>query len=103
MLICALTMVFDRHRHETDEELSQSRWMDWVIAASAMAICYVYFELAWRIDFLLVTPIFIAGATYVLGIRPVRSAIVASLLITVVIYGLFRIIGIELPTHIIGL
>ncbi|MFT5438958.1 MAG: hypothetical protein ACI9MJ_000819 [Alphaproteobacteria bacterium] len=103
MLICALTMVFDRHRHETDKELTQSRWMDWVIAAAAMATCYVYFDLAWRIDFLLVTPVFIAGATYVLGVRPLRSAIVASLVITIVIYGIFRAIGIELPSRILGL
>ena len=103
MLICALTMIFDQHRHETDKELTQSHWMDWVIAATAMATCYVYFDLAWRIDFLLVTPIFIAGATYVLGIRPLRSAIVASLVITIVIYGIFRAIGIELPSQILGL
>jgi hypothetical protein len=37
MLICALTMVFERHRHETDKELTQSRWMDWVIAAATTA------------------------------------------------------------------
>jgi hypothetical protein len=77
--------------------------MDWVIAAAAMATCYVYFDLAWRIDFLLVTPVFIAGATYVLGVRPLRSAIVASLVITIVIYGIFRAIGIELPSRILGL
>lgn len=102
MLVCALALMFDKHRHETDEEMLQSRWIDWVIAAGAMTICYVYFELAWRIDFLLVTPVFIAGGTYVLGIRPLRSAIIAGLVITIVIYVLFRLIGLELPTRIIG-
>ena len=66
-----------------------------------LALCYVYFELAWRLDFLLVSPVFIAGATYVLGIRPFRAAIAAGVVITVVIYALFRLIGIELPTHIV--
>ena len=102
MLICALAMMVDRHRHQADEEMRRSHWKDWAIAAAAMALCYVYFELAWRIDFLLVTPVFLAGATYVLGVRPLRSAIVAGVLITVVIYGLFRLIGIELPSRIIG-
>lgn len=101
MLICALSMIFDRHRFETDDELSQSRWMDWAIAAIAMALCYVYFELAWRIDFLLITPVFMAGATYILGVRPLRSAITSGVVITVVIYGLFRLIGIELPSRVI--
>jgi hypothetical protein len=58
--------------------------------------------MAWRIDFILVTPFFMAGGTYVLGIRPLRSAIVAGVVITIVIYGLFRVIGIELPTNIVG-
>lgn len=102
MLICALSMMVDRRRDDTDAEMLQSRWTDWVIAFAAMAICYVYFELAWRIDFILVTPIFMAGATYILGVRPLRSAIVAGVVITVVIYGLFRLIGIELPSRIIG-
>jgi len=102
MLLCALAMMVDRHRYDTDEEMSQAHWKDWLIAAVAMAICYVYFELAWRIDFIVVTPIFLAGGTYVLGVRPLRSAIVAGVVITVVIYGLFRLLGIELPSRIIG-
>ena len=102
-LLCAIAMMVDRHRHEIDEEMGLARWTDWAVAASAMVACYVYFDLAWRFDFLLVTPFFIAGATYALGIRPVRSAIVAGLVITVVIYGLFRLIGIELPSQILGL
>lgn len=103
MLICALAMMVDRHRGQTDDEMAQAHWKDWAIAAGAMAVCYVYFEMAWRIDFILVTPFFMAGGTYVLGIRPLRSAIVAGVIITVTIYGLFRLIGIELPTNIVGL
>lgn len=103
ILVCALTMIIDRHRHQTDPEMTQTRWIDWVVAASAMALCYLYFELAWRLDYILVTPIFLTGATYVLGVRPLRSAIIASVVITAIIYGLFRLIGIELPTHIVGL
>jgi hypothetical protein len=103
ILICAVSMMVDSHRHESDDDLARSHWMDWAIAAGAMAVCYVYFELAWRIDFLVVTPVFMAAGTYVLGIRPLRSAIVAGLVITVVVYGLFRVIGIELPSRILGI
>ena len=46
MLICAVTLMVDRHRHEIDDEMRQSRWIDWAIAAAAMMICYVYFEMA---------------------------------------------------------
>ena len=103
MLLCALAMMVDRHRHETDEELSRAHWKDWLIAVVSMVLCYVYFELAWRFDFIIVTPVFLAGATYVLGVRPLRSAIVAGLIITAVIYGVFRLIGIELPSEILGI
>lgn len=102
MLVCALTIMFDRHRDEIDEDIARSRGVEWLIAVGAMALCYVYFELAWRIDFLLVTPVFMAGATYVLGIRPLRSAILAGVVITLVIYGLFFLIGIELPSWLLG-
>lgn len=101
MLLCAVAIMFDRHRSETDEDIARSGWLDWAVAAGAMAACYIYFELAWRIDFLIVSPLFIAGGTYALGARPLRTAFIAGIVITVVIYTLFRIIGIDLPSRII--
>jgi len=98
MLACAVAMMLDRHRHEVDEDIARSGWLDWAVAAAAAALCYLYFVLAWQVDFV-VSPFFLAGGAYVLGIRPLRSAIVAGLVITAVIYGLFRLIGIELPTR----
>ena len=101
MLGCAVAMMVDRRRMEVDEDIARSGWLDWAVAGGVMALCYLYFELAWRLDFLLVTPFFIAGATFALGVRPMRSAILAGVAITIVIYVLFRIIGIELPTRIL--
>ena len=101
MLICSVAMMVDRRRSETEADMARSRWLDWIVVAAVMALCYLYFELAWRLDFLLVSPFFIAGATYALGIRPWRTTIMAGVVITVVIYTLFRLIGIELPTRIL--
>ncbi len=94
MLVCAVGMMIDRRRYETDAGLARSAWRDWVVVAAVLALCYLYFELAWRLDFLLVSPVFIAGATYALGVRPWRTTIVAGVVVTVVIYTLFRLIGI---------
>lgn len=101
MLACGLAMLVDGRRHEVIPDVARSGWLDWAVAIGAMAVCYLYFELAWRIDFLLVTPIFLAGATYVLGVRPLRAAVLAGVLIAVVVYGMFWLIGIDLPMNVL--
>lgn len=101
MLACAIAMMVDRRCRLTEEEIVPVAWRDWLVAVIALALCYLYFQLAWNLDFLLISPVFLAGATFFLGVRPLRSAIVAGVLITIVIYGLFRLIGIELPTVIV--
>lgn len=101
MLVCSLTMLVDKHRREIDPDVARSSWLDWAIAFGAMFACYLYFELAWRVDFILVTPFFLAGATFALGVRPLRLAIVAGVVITLLIYGIFWIIGIPLPVNVL--
>jgi len=101
MLGCAIAIMVDRHHAETDPDIARSSWRDWLVAFVAMVLCYVFFQLAWNVDFLLVTPVFLAGATWWLGVRPVRSAIIAGLVITIAVYGIFRLINIELPTNLI--
>lgn len=103
ILVCALALMVDSRRDVIEEDMARTTWRDWVIAAGMMGLCYVYFELAWNIDFLLVTPVMMSASIYILGIRPARSAIIAGVVITVVIYVLFRLIGIHLPTGVLGL
>ena len=43
------------------------------------------------------------AGTYFLGVRPLLSAAIAGVVITLVIFGLFWSIGIYLPTSIISL
>ena len=70
MLLCAVAMMVDRRRHDAEGDMAQATWRDWLVAVTAMATCYVYFLLAWSVDFLLVTPVFLAGGTYVLRSGP---------------------------------
>ena len=81
--------------------MSAMNRQDFVIPAIAAVVSYIYFELAWRFDFLLVTPVFLAAGIYILGIRPLRTAVIAGVIITVTLFGLFRLIGIHLPSFII--
>lgn len=101
ILACTLTMIFDRHRHAVDEDVARTGWLDWIVAGATFVVCFVYFQLAWTLDFLLVSPVFLTGVMYLFGARPFRAAMTFALIMTVVIYLLFRLIGIELPTVII--
>jgi cobalamin synthase len=103
MLICAIAMMVDSRRNERDPDIARLQGRDWIVAVIALVACYAFFELAWQIDFLLITPVFLTAGTWLLGVRPLRSAIVAAVLITVVVFGLFWVIGIDLPTNVIGL
>ncbi len=101
MLLCSVAMIFDGHKLYSDKQMTAMNRQDFIIPGIAAVVCYIYFELAWRFDFLLVTPVFLASGIYVLGMRPLRTAVIAGVIITVTLFGLFRLIGIYLPSHII--
>jgi hypothetical protein len=101
MLLCSVAMIIDGHKNKTDEEMSAMNRLDFIMPAVVVVICYIYFWLAWRYDFLLVTPVFLAAGIYAFGIRPLRTVIIGGIVITLTIFGLFRLIGIYLPSYII--
>ena len=102
MVICSLAMIVDRQRNDTDKEMSSQTWQDWIVVLVVCVLSFFYFKLAWNFDFLIVSPFFLCGAMYMFGVRPLRSAITTSLIMTVAIYIVFRLIGIRLPSMIIG-
>jgi predicted membrane channel-forming protein YqfA (hemolysin III family) len=101
MLLCSVAMIFDGFKNKTDKEMSAMNRLDFIMPVIVVAVCYIYFLLAWRYDFLLVTPIFLAAGIYSFGIRPLRTVIIGGIVITLTIFGLFRLIGIYLPSYII--
>ncbi len=101
MGLCCLSMMLDRRRSVTEPEMADVTWIDWLLAVAMMAICLGYFHLAWEIDFLLVTPFVMAAAVFLLGVRPFWAAGLAGLVTTGIVYGLFRLIGIRLPSNLV--
>lgn len=101
MLACSVALIFDRHKEAVEDNVAIADRLDFIIPVVAMLVCYVYFRAAWFLDFLIITPLFLIASTYALGIRPLKTSIMAGVIISVVIYILFRLIGIELPTRII--
>lgn len=103
ILLCALSVMVGGRRHVVEEDMATTVGSDWLIALGILATCLVYYHLAWSFDFLLVTPFFMAAATYLLGVRPARTAIITGVVITITVYVMFRLIGIRLPAEIVGL
>jgi hypothetical protein len=103
ILLCALSIMVGGRRTVVEEDMASTVWRDWVIALGILATCLVYYHLAWSIDFLIVTAFFMAAATYLLGVRPAKTALIIGVVITIVVYILFRLIGIRLPAELLGL
>ena len=103
MLICTVFLMIDKHRHDVDPDIAKAEGKDWLIVLCGLFACYAYYQAAWTFDFLLVTPVFLGAGMYFLGVRPIRAAAISAVIATLVIYGLFRAIQIELPTIIPGL
>ncbi len=96
MLLCTVALLFDSHRREVEAALGAIGWKSWVYCVAVLAGCYVYFEASQRFGFLLASPVFLFVLTYFLGVRPWTSALAAGAIMTVAVYGVFRILGITL-------
>ena len=53
-------------------------------------------------DFLIWTLVFLTIGMVGLGVRPITSAITAGVVVSFVIFGLFLLIGIDLPQSVFG-
>lgn len=101
MVLCAAVMTVDSYRREVPPELATLELRGFALVLAVLAGSYAYFELMLRLGFLPVTPVFLFALMYVLGLRAIRSALGASLVMTAAIYGLFRLIGVSLPAGIL--
>lgn len=100
MLVCSVILIVDSRRKEVAEELSSAGWKGVLLSLSIIGGCYVYFELMLRLGFLFVSPFFLFGFIYALGLREMKSAVASACVMTIIIYALFRLIGISLPQGI---
>ena len=102
MLIFTVTMIVDTHRKEAMEELGTIDWKGFLFCLAALAACFVCFQVMLWLGFLIAGPVFLFGMMYALGLREIKSAAIAAIVMTVAIYGLFRVIGITLPSGVLS-
>ncbi len=100
-LFCSLVLIIDSHRHEVEEDLEGIDWRSWLYCVSLIFGCYVFFESAQAIGFLIASPIFLSVFIYLLGVRPWTSALVAAVVMTVLVYGIFSVFGVPMPQGIL--
>jgi len=101
MMLCTIALMFDSRRRHITDDLRDIDWKNWLYCFAALIGCYVYFELSQLIGFLLVSPVFLFVLMYFLGVRPWTTALASSAIITVIVYGLFRMLGIAMTQGIL--
>lgn len=97
MAFTAIGIGLDRNRRNATQAMRSSDWRTWTFPWVLAAAVLGYFWLMTEVGFVISAPFVLAPTIYLLGARPARSAIVASLLITVCVYAAFRIIGTNIP------
>lgn len=102
MVIFAAVIIFDGHRKEVAAASPFFR-------LSTMGGCllvavggYLYLELMRVIGFLIVSPIFLIINAYILGMRLDKGTIIAAVTAPVLIYVVFRPLGINLPSGLLA-
>lgn len=101
MMLFTVVLMFDSQRRHITDDLRDIEWKNWVYCFAVLIGCYVYFELSQVIGFLLVSPVFLFVLIYFLGVRPWTSALASGAIMTVIVYGLFRMLGIAMPQGIL--
>ncbi|MFQ5842016.1 MAG: tripartite tricarboxylate transporter TctB family protein [Thermodesulfobacteriota bacterium] len=96
-IIFSLILIFDSRRKEVPPGLETLTVKSVLATVLAVVVSWLYFMAMKRIGFLIVTPLYLLFAMYVLGSQSWRYSIVVAALMTVIVYGIFRIMGIELP------
>ena len=98
----SLIIIFDSRRREVLQGLKPFTFTSALSAVLAVVVSWLYFALMRRIGFLIVTPFFLLLAMFALGAQSWRNTLLAAVFITVIVYGIFRVMGIELPLGILS-
>lgn len=120
MLVCIGFTMVGKQKDKATPEMAKIKPSHWGRAFIGLLTMLFYYILAWDAhfsqewlrafidiipftgDFLIWTVVFLTFGMAVLGVRPLTSAISAGVIVSVVIFGLFLLIGINLPQGVIG-
>jgi len=102
MALCGLGMLIDPLRREVPETLQDVGWGDvWVppVLLLGVALC---FWLMSRIGFVLAASPFLLVFMLWFGFRPVRLAVILSVVVPLVVFAFFTMLGVRLPRGLLA-
>jgi len=97
LLLMGLGLAADKHRKEVPEELKTLTLRGFLGVLVLAAGCLLYVEVVRRIGFLVITPIFLFIAFFALKLGHWWRCVVLAVVVTVIVYLLFSVVGLELP------
>jgi hypothetical protein len=97
LIIVSLVLCFDSRRKQVPDRLKNLTLKYFLSTVLAVFYCWVYFKSMTAVGFLVTTPPFLLCSMYILGLKSWRTLVAASIFITVIVYAIFSIMGIELP------
>lgn len=101
LILLTAIMTIDKHRKLT---MPKMHAMDLKVLFFCLTIllgCWIYSTLIERIGFLLLSPVFLMGYSYSLGMRPWTYVVCSGIAITAIVYVVFTLIEVELPSGIL--
>ena len=93
----SLIIIFDSRKKEVLQGLETLNLKSFLGAVIAVVVSWLYFALMKEIGFLIVTPFFLFLAMFALGAQSWRNTVLVAAFMTVIVYGIFRAMGIALP------
>lgn len=103
-LFFSTILIFDSRRKKVLPDLENLTFKHFLCSIIAVIVCWIYFLLMKKIGYLVTTPFFLLFSMYLLGLKSWRNVILAAAIMTVTIYWIFTVMGIELfPVTLSGL
>lgn len=101
MLVCSVSIIFDRKRNEPFHAAAHDYRLNWImfgLVIAALASIYLYYILMLAAGYLLATLLYLPALMYAMGIRSLKPLIAGTVAITIFVFVIFLLLGFHLPS-----
>ena len=98
LIICSIILMVDNKRKNVPDRLEKLSFMQFMNSIWAFIFSLIYFKVMLSFGFIIASLFFLILSIYILGIRPWRRIITSAIVMTLIVYTIFSIMRINLPT-----